>query len=203
MERMGFRLFLYIPVLIMGGALLFPIVRSCFLEAGFRWLYMLIVSFSISFVLTPVFGVIAKRFNVMDNPDSRKLHVKATPLLGGAAVFCALIIAVMLNGICTKSICAILVSATLLFSVGVWDDVKEISAGLKMIVQLLACVMVMYCGVILRVLPDQLGVFAFAGNILLTLTWIVGITNALNFFDGMDGLAAGLAVVISFFFGLI
>jgi len=203
MERSHFRWHLYLPVLVLTGALLLPAVRNCFLDAGLRWLYMLAVSFSISFVLTPAFGAIAKRFKVLDNPDSRKLHVKATPLLGGAAVFCALIVAMILNGICTKSVCAILVSASLLFGVGVWDDVKEVSAGFKLVVQLLACVMVMYFGVVLRVIPYELGIFSLIGNIGLTIIWIIGITNALNFFDGMDGLAAGLAVVIAFFLGLI
>lgn len=203
MERFRFQWHLYLPVLIVTGVMMFPFVRKCFTDGGLRGLYILLVSFFVSFSMTPVFGAIAKRFNVMDNPDFRKLHVTATPLLGGAAVFGALVIAVILNGIYTKSICAILMSATLLFIVGVFDDIKEISAGFKIVAQLLACLAVMYFGVVLRVIPDQFGALAFAGNIVLTLIWIIGITNAMNFFDGMDGLAAGLGVVISFFLGII
>jgi UDP-GlcNAc:undecaprenyl-phosphate GlcNAc-1-phosphate transferase len=58
-------------------------------------------------------------------------------------------------------------------------------------------------GIVLKVVPDSLGAFAQVGNYLLTLFWIIGITNAMNFFDGMDGLAPGLSTIISFFLGLV
>jgi UDP-GlcNAc:undecaprenyl-phosphate GlcNAc-1-phosphate transferase len=61
----------------------------------------------------------------------------------------------------------------------------------------------MSCGIVLQVIPESMGVFSLAGNILLTVLWIIGITNAMNFFDGMDGLAAGLSAIISFFLGVV
>ena len=93
----------------------------------------------------------------------------------------------------------ILLTALILFGIGIIDDFKEISAGLKLSAQMLCTLLVMSCGIVLRVLPDDMGIFATIGNVLLTVFWIIGITNAMNFFDGMDGLAAGLGALISFF----
>ena len=90
-----------------------------------------------------------------------------------------------------------------LFGIGILDDFKEISAGLKLLTQLACTLLVMSSGIILRVLPMDLGIFATIGNCLLTVFWIIGIANAMNFFDGMDGLAAGLGAVISFFLGVV
>jgi len=61
----------------------------------------------------------------------------------------------------------------------------------------------MYFGVLLSGLPESLVFFTPVGNVLLTFLWIMGITNAMNFFDGMDGLAAGLGAIVSFFLGII
>jgi UDP-GlcNAc:undecaprenyl-phosphate GlcNAc-1-phosphate transferase len=91
----------------------------------------------------------------------------------------------------------------ILFGIGILDDIREVSAGLKLLTQLACSLLVMSSGVILRVLPVDLGIFAAIGNSLLTLFWIIGIANAMNFFDGMDGLAAGLGAVISFFLGVV
>jgi UDP-GlcNAc:undecaprenyl-phosphate GlcNAc-1-phosphate transferase len=161
------------------------------------------VSYGISFCLTPVCGGIAKRLNIVDKPDARKLHLEATPLLGGVAIFIGLIMAVYLNGICTKPVCVILMTAAVLFVTGVMDDIAEIAASLKMIIQLAVTAVVIFFGVQLRVIPEALGTLSVAGNTLLTVLWIIGITNAMNFFDGMDGLAGGLGTMIAFFLGLI
>ncbi len=91
----------------------------------------------------------------------------------------------------------------LLFTVGVVDDYREISAGIKLITQLICAVLVISCGIVLRVIPTDFGIFAQMGNALMTVFWIIGITNAMNFFDGMDGLAAGLGAMIAFFLGVV
>jgi UDP-GlcNAc:undecaprenyl-phosphate GlcNAc-1-phosphate transferase len=96
-----------------------------------------------------------------------------------------------------------LAASALLFLVGIIDDFKGIPAWGRLLFQITSTVMVVSCGIVLQVLPKSMGIFSQAGNILLTLFWIIGITNALNFFDGMDGLAAGLGVIISFFLGVV
>jgi UDP-GlcNAc:undecaprenyl-phosphate GlcNAc-1-phosphate transferase len=193
----------YLPMLIGIGVLVIPQVRRGFMDIGLRWVYILSISFAMSFALTPVFGWLAARLDVIDQPNERKVHLAATPLLGGAAVFIAFLVSILLNGIFTTKLGIILIAATILFTIGVLDDVKELPAGTKLAAQLLCSALVMGAGIYLKVIPNSLGWFAHAGNLIITLFWIVGITNAMNFFDGMDGLAAGLGAIISFFLGVV
>jgi UDP-GlcNAc:undecaprenyl-phosphate GlcNAc-1-phosphate transferase len=109
----------------------------------------------------------------------------------------------LINGIFSLELGAILIASFVLFTVGVVDDYREISAGLKLVTQILSAVLVISCGIVLRVIPTSFGIFAPMGNALLTVFWIIGITNAMNFFDGMDGLAAGLGAMIAFFLGVV
>lgn len=190
-------------MLLMAGALVLPQIRRGFLDIGWRWVYILLLSFSISYALVPFCIRLARRWNILDRPNARKVHDTATPLLGGAAVFAAFNIAILLNGIFSIKLAAILAAAFVLFILGVLDDIREVPAGVKMLVQILCASAVMACGIVLKVLPVDLGWFAFCGNSLLTIVWIVGITNAMNFFDGMDGLAGGLGAIIAFFLGVV
>jgi len=195
------RLPIYLPVFLFCMVLVIPMVRRYFMDLGYRWLYMLLLSFAVSFCLTPICGWLAKRLNIFDRPDSRKIHVAATPLLGGAAVFAAFLTAILINGIFSVKLLSILVASGLLFAVSLADDRREVSAGIKLLAQIACSVLVMGFGIVLKVVPDYLGAIGQVGNYVLTLFWIIGITNAMNFFDGMDGLASGLGAIISFFLG--
>ncbi|MGD9412123.1 MAG: MraY family glycosyltransferase [Desulfobacterales bacterium] len=200
---LSINLFFYFSSALLAFILFLPQVRGFFSEVGWRWVHILCLSFSLSFFMNPVFAWIAKKLNILDIPDARKLHKEATPLLGGAAVFVGFSIALLTNGIFSKPIVVILIASLILFGIGILDDIKEISAGLKLLTQLACSLLVMSSGIILRVLPTDLGILATIGNSFLTLSWIIGIANAMNFFDGMDGLAAGMGSVISFFLGVV
>jgi UDP-GlcNAc:undecaprenyl-phosphate GlcNAc-1-phosphate transferase len=200
---LGISWYFFVPVLAATGALLMPQVRELFLRAGWRWAHVLLSSCGISFCLNPLFLKIAYTLNMLDCPNHRKLHREATPLLGGAAVFSGFLAALLINGIFSTELRAILISSLVLFGVGVLDDYKEIAAGIKLLAQIICAVLIISCGIVLRVIPTDLGLLAQTGNILLTLFWIIGITNAMNFFDGMDGLAAGLGALIAFFLGVV
>lgn len=193
----------YIPMLILNAVLLMPQSRKAFIYMGWRWAYVLSLSFALSFCLTPMFRWLSHRLGILDRPGTRKNHQEATPLLGGAAVFGAFLLAITINGIYSPKLVAILTASFLLFVIGVVDDFKGISAKIKLVGQILCAVLVMSFGVVLRVIPDYMGIFSQVGNIALTLFWLIGITNAMNFFDGMDGMAAGLGVIISFFLGVV
>jgi len=195
--------FLYIVLAILAGASFLPQIQGIFIKIGWRWAHILFLSFALSFCMNPVFVLIAKKLNILDLPDKRKLHEEATPLLGGAAVFIGFSAALLTNGIFSKQVLAIMVASLILFVIGIADDFKGVAAGLKLLVQMVCTILVMSCGIVLRVLPVELGISATIGNVLLTVFWIIGITNAMNFFDGMDGLAAGLGAVISFFLGVV
>ncbi len=200
---LGISWYLYVPPLAMTCVLLMPQVREYFLSAGWRWVHVLLLSFGISFSLNPIFSKIAFNLNMLDHPNQRKLHHEATPLLGGAAVFSGFLVALLINGIFSLELGAILIASLILFGVGVLDDYKEITAGIKLLTQIICATLVIICGIVLRVIPLDLGLFAHTGNALLTIFWIIGITNAMNFFDGMDGLAAGLGALIAFFLGVV
>ena len=193
----------YIPVLILNAVLLIPQTRRAFIYMGYRWAYVLFLSFALSFCLTPIAIWLSNRLGILDRPGARKIHQEETPLLGGAAVFSAFLAAIMINGIYSPKLGAIMTASCLLFAIGVVDDFKEISNKIKLVVQIICAVLVMSFGVVLRVIPDNMGIFSQVGNVTLTLFWLIGITNAMNFFDGMDGMAAGLGVIISFFLGIV
>ncbi|MEW6670471.1 MAG: MraY family glycosyltransferase [Thermodesulfobacteriota bacterium] len=193
----------YILILLLDVVLLMPPVRKMFLDSGPRWGYVLLLSFGVSYALTPACGWIARQTGILDNPNARKVHLSSTPLLGGASVFLGFFCAIVVNGLFTSKLSAMLIAAAILFAVGLLDDIREIPAWIKLLAQILCAVWVMSSGIILDVIPHRLGILSLTGNILLTIFWLIGITNAMNFFDGMDGLAAGLSSAIAFFLGVV
>jgi UDP-GlcNAc:undecaprenyl-phosphate GlcNAc-1-phosphate transferase len=162
--------------------------------------YILIVSSLIAFGLTPLVIRLAHAFDVLDVPASRKVHSAPTPLLGGLAIYAAFITAILANSILDRQVGAILIGGSLLVVVGILDDILDVPAVIKLVAQLVAAAIVIGSGVAITLFPR----FWF-GNFLdaiLTILWLLGITNAMNFFDGMDGLATGLSIVCAGFLGL-
>lgn len=182
-------------------ALAIPGVRELFQLEGARWLYVLSFAFLGSCALTPVMVQISHRWNLVDIPTERKIHVQPTPRLGGVAVYAGFVGSVLMNSILPDWMIAIVLAGSLLLIVGVIDDVHEVPASVKLVVQLVAAGIVIASGKVLTLFP--VGGFGDVANMVLTLLWIVGITNAFNFFDGMDGLAAGLAILMAGFMGMV
>jgi UDP-GlcNAc:undecaprenyl-phosphate GlcNAc-1-phosphate transferase len=184
--------------------LMMPPVRSYFLSSIGRWLYVLLFSFMLSHVLTPVVRRIALKFNILDfvdGPGGRKIHEKSTPLLGGLAILVAFIAALTANMILDGEYLFLLAGGAVVALVSLIDDWRGLSARLKLAVQVAVVVALICGGVVLELFPVKT-TWGYALNCLFTVLWIVGITNAMNFADGMDGLAAGLGAVISFFLGI-
>ena len=181
--------------------LLLPTIRFQFLETGFRWLYIFLFSFSLSYTLTPFVRSIAIKRSILDRPNERKIHLVPTPLLGGLAVYLGILGSIAANAIISEGMVAVLLAGTLMMVLGLIDDVKGLSAGVRLCVQLLAMAIVMLSGKVLTLFP--VGLIGSSLNVVLTVLWIIGITNALNFFDGMDGLATGLTAIIAFFLGAV
>lgn len=188
-----------------GGALLalllVPTIRGWFIEIGHRWAYILLTSFTASLAFTPVTIALGRRWGLVDQPSERKIHATPTPRVGGLAVYLGFVASVLVNAILEEWMVAVLVAGTLMLVVGIVDDRLDLPAWMKLAVQLGSTGLVVYSGVVLTLLPP--GPVGAALNIFLTFFWIVGITNALNFLDGMDGLATGLAILIAFFLGLV
>jgi len=182
-------------------ALAVPTIRDLFVFEGLRWLYILLFAFLSACALTPLMTHLSHQWGLVDQPSERKIHVHPTPRLGGVAVYLGFLGSVLLNSILPDWMIATLAAGSLLLIVGLIDDVRELPAASKLAAQLLAAGIVIATGNVLTLFPS--GPIGDMANVMLTLLWIVGITNAFNFFDGMDGLATGLAILIAGFMGAV
>jgi UDP-GlcNAc:undecaprenyl-phosphate/decaprenyl-phosphate GlcNAc-1-phosphate transferase len=182
-------------------ALVLPPVRQVFTAAGLGWLYLMALAFALSLAGVPIVRAFATWWGVLDAPAARKLHKVPTPLLGGVAVYAAFAATVLLNFSFSRELKGVAVGATIVVCVGIVDDIVDVSARLKLLGQLVAAAVAVGYGVTLHVLPHALP-GATALNIAITLLWFLTVTNALQFLDGMDGLAAGLGAVAGAFFSM-
>ncbi len=182
--------------------LLVPYFRSLFVGLGLRWLYIFLFSLLLSYILTPAIRLIALKFHIVDTPGGRKIHKKSTPLLGGGAIVIAFISALLANMILERDIVVLLSGGIFVFLVSLADDCRGLSARLKLLVQIIVVLVLIYHGIILDLFPPKT-YWGYWLNIIFTIIWIVGITNAMNFTDGMDGLAAGVSAIIAFFMGIV
>lgn len=163
----------------------------------------------ISFIATPIIIKIAPLIGAMDIPkDERRVHSKPMPLLGGVAMYIATMAAILFFLPLTKTLISIIIGGTIIFLSGLKDDLKGTTPKEKMFYQLLASVIVVWGGVQVDFITNP---FESSGTILylswigipITIFWIVGITNTLNLIDGLDGLAAGVALISSISFVLV
>ena len=148
---------------------------------------------------TPLVRRIALRLGVTDQPNARKIHVNPIPLLGGVAIYGAFIAALLLFGdrFRINELLSILIGASLMSFLGVWDDRQSLSPLLKLVGQFLAASILVISGVYIGTFPWE------ALNIAVTLLWVVVVTNAMNLMDNMDGLSGGIGAVAAIFFLLL
>ena len=192
----------YAVALIILVLLIIPFFRSLLMNAGVRWLYIFLLSLSISYLFTPLMRLIALKFDILDYPHGRKIHDNATPLLGGAAIVVAFTVSFMANMVLQRHITILLCGGIAVAFVGFLDDWKGVPASLKLLIQICVVLALAYEGVVLDLFPIRT-TWGFWLNLLFTVIWIVGITNAMNFFDGMDGLATGLGAIMATFIGIV
>lgn len=192
----------YAPAVMLFLILITPFFRSYFIHIGLRWIYIFLFSFSLSYVLTPVVRWVALRLNILDIPDDRKIHGISTPLLGGVAIIISFSASLMANMVLEWEMVILLLGGLVVGFVSLLDDWKGVPARLKLFVQICVVLSLAYSGIILSLFPLRT-TWGFFGNLVLTVIWIVGITNAMNFFDGMDGLATGLSAIIAIFIGIV
>lgn len=201
MSRFLKSLFLYLIPSFIFFTLLFPPVNQFLEIIGVKWFYIFTFAFFLSYLMTPVVRSLAFNIGVIDKPDERKIHLVPTPRLGGLAVYIAFAAAVIYNFDFSVELKGVAIGATLVMFSGFIDDILGLSAKIKLIVQVVAVSLMMYYGVILNFMPATWWGDLF--EIIFTYIWVIGITNAMNFFDGMDGLAAGLTAIASFYIGVV
>ncbi|HEY3232310.1 MAG TPA: MraY family glycosyltransferase [Roseiflexaceae bacterium] len=162
-------------------------------------LLIFLTALTFSILGTPVARRLALHTGVVDAPNARKIHGAPVPLLGGAAIYAAFVLALIVGGdrFYIRELVGILLGATLVSLFGLADDRWGLHAYLKLGGQLLA-------GVVLIVGGTQVQLFVQPWlNWVFTLLWVVGITNAFNLLDNMDGLSGGIATVVAAFFLLL
>jgi UDP-GlcNAc:undecaprenyl-phosphate GlcNAc-1-phosphate transferase len=176
-------------------------IHSFLSSVPLRWLFLLVFSFLLAFLSTKVIGRIATKLKILDYPNERKIHKKPVPLLGGLAIYASFVITIFLNFSFSIELKGVILGGTIILLLGLIDDIKHLLAGWKLFGQIVASGILISCGVKLSFLPDTW--WGNAGEMLLTVIWVVGITNAVNFFDGMDGLATGLTAICSLSFFIV
>ena len=157
----------------------------------------------ISFFSTPIVRKLAIKIGAVDIPkDNRRVHTEAMPFLGGIAIFASVVITVLLFLPLDRSTFAILMGSTLIVMSGILDDLRDLSPKKKLAFQIAAAVVLIIGGVKVEFITNPFSstsTLVMLGwmSIPITLFWIVGITNTVNLIDGLDGLAAGVAMISS------
>jgi UDP-GlcNAc:undecaprenyl-phosphate/decaprenyl-phosphate GlcNAc-1-phosphate transferase len=164
--------------------------------------YLFVIAFLVTFLLVPFMILLGHKSGLLDKPDSnRKIHTEAIPRTGGIAIYLGFISTMILCGHFSYEMKSVLIAGTIIFITGVIDDYRGLSSLIRITIQLGTTLYLIVSGVHITFVPDYFG--GIVTESIITLLWIIGITNAMNFIDGMDGLAGGMSVVFSIFFAII
>lgn len=152
------------------------------------------------------------RANVIDMPNDRSSHNTPTPKSGGISIVASFFIGIIAIFLFSKSIAFIkwrffgfVIASLLIAGIALYDDIKNKPFTTKLIAQFIAVMIVLLFGIII----DQFNLPVIGSYSIgwlaypVTIIWIIGLTNAFNFMDGLDGLAGGVAIIVSIFFGYI
>jgi len=160
-----------------------------------------LVAFGSALLLTPLCRLVALRLGMLDRPGGKKIHAHPTPLLGGPAIALAHAAGVLVSGPVEQVSATILVAGGLILLLGIHDDVDPHAEGvrwwLRLVFQGFLAVFVIYPGITLGFLRTPWL------SLPLTFLWIVGITNAFNLLDNMNGLSGGIAAIAGLTFAVL
>lgn len=160
--------------------------------------FLAVLIMFVALIITPLLIKCIKKLNITDKPNYRKVHQSPIPTLGGVAIFISFVIGLVIIRPENMYHLYIMGGATAILILGIVDDVIDLSAKFKFVVQIVIAIVIVFWGglqVDFINLPfgGQLE-FGFFSSVI-TILWIVGITNAINFIDGLDGLAAGVSAI--------
>lgn len=158
-----------------------------------------VVTFIISCLLVPVVSKISKKLGIIAHTNKRTIHKGIIARTGGYAIYASFLIGTMIFLKTDTQINAILIGGFIVFLTGFYDDIHDLSPKLKMLGQIIAAlVVIVYGGISLKgfTLPFLPVVVSHAIAIIVTIGWIVGISNAVNLIDGLDGLCGGISIIV-------
>lgn len=159
----------------------------------------IICAMLLAYTLTPIVRVIAFKIGAVDVPlDSRRIHTKPIPRIGGLAIYLSFTVTTLLFCDISRELVTIWVGGACLVILGILDDIYRLNAWLKFAIQIAVAGFAVWNGCVI----DHInlgGVYVHLGylSIPLTIFWIAGLTNAINFIDGLDGLACGVSAISS------
>ncbi|HEV8588756.1 MAG TPA: MraY family glycosyltransferase, partial [Pyrinomonadaceae bacterium] len=154
------------------------------------------VSFGLALALTPLVRLLARRLGIVAKPKTDRWHKKPTAMLGGLGIWLAVVVTYILFLPHTPQTWVIVTVSTFLFFVGLVDDVIHTKPYQKLIGQIIGAAAVVNYGLALPWTRSA------SINVVITIFWLIGITNAINLLDNMDGLATGIAAIASGFLTL-
>lgn len=186
--------------------MLAPMVAPVALVIYFVLVFL--TAFVLALILTPLTARLAFRWGLLDQPASRRVHSTPTPRHGGVPIFIAFVAALAVSLPFPRSdvnepakLAGLVLGLTVVALVGAYDDARELKALPQFAAQFLAAGIAVASGVVIREIPNPLGAVAIELPellaIFLTLFWIVGMMNTINWLDGLDGLAAGVTAIAS------
>ncbi|MDZ5471930.1 MraY family glycosyltransferase [Bacillus sp. 31A1R] len=160
----------------------------------------LILCFMCSLIITPFVKKLAFKIGATDKPNNRKVHQKIMPRLGGLAIYISFLLGIFIFSPSKEVHLAIMLGSVIIIITGILDDIFELSAKIKLFLQIVAALTVVLLGGI-QVQVEFINL-PFGGQIYFgyfaipfTILWIVATTNAINLIDGLDGLAAGVSSI--------
>ena len=164
----------------------------------------LVAAFLIAFITTPLVKSLAEKVGAVDVPkDNRRMHKTPIPRMGGLAIFLGFLLSTLVFVPLTTPVRGMLLGSVIIVVLGILDDIHALPALPKLIVQIVAALVAVLHGNVIQVLSNP---NIFSANpywvlgglaIPISVLWIVGITNAVNHIDGLDGLAVGVATISS------
>ena len=167
-----------------------------------KMLVALAVSAVVSFIATPMVKNLAYKVGAIDVPkDNRRMHKVPIPRLGGLAIFIAFLLTTLIFADIDRQLQGILLGSVMIVVLGVLDDIMALKALPKLIVQIAAAGIAVYHGCVIQFFsnPNVFSDVSYVNlgwlSIPISIIWIVAITNAVNFIDGLDGLAVGVSAI--------
>lgn len=158
-----------------------------------------IVTFLVSLVLVPIVGKISKKLGIIAHTNNRTIHKGIIARTGGYAIYVSFLLGAMIFLKTDTQINAILIGGFIIFITGFYDDIHDLPPKYKMLGQIIAAlVVIIYGNISLKgfTIPFLPSTLSYIIAIIITIGWIVGITNAVNLIDGLDGLCAGISIIV-------
>lgn len=171
----------------------------------FHLILIALTTFGFTALIMPIIMKIAYHIGALDVPRERHVHKKVMPKLGGVGIFLGFLFGYMLFGVHSIQMNSILISSFIIILLGIFDDIKEVPAKYQLVGQIIAASIVVFYG---NILLNNVTAFGFYFDFgiwayPITLFFIVGCINIMNFIDGLDGLSSGISSIFFLTIGII